>query len=122
MTRKEKLEQFDAVKAERDKLELAIYDLICASRFPFVNPVTVDCGKELDGDYADLKFVVSVSHRGMPIYMVQECGEKKRPVNVTFWTESEVSAHRENMGIYWRAVRHGVWKIGRNAAVRMEVA
>lgn len=46
MTQKAKLEQFDAIKAERDKLALAIYDLTCNTKFPFGRRVTVNGAKE----------------------------------------------------------------------------
>jgi hypothetical protein len=121
MTKKEKLETFDAIKAERDKLQLAFYDLtVDSSRFKFAHPVTVDVKKEIDGTLDD-KYRVSLSDRAEPIYLIQ-CVDRLTPsgfcTSSEVLTESEIHANRENPSWYWRMVRHAVWKIGQQSVDR----
>lgn len=111
LTKKDKLESFDAIKSERDKLALAVHDLCGGSKFPFRGKVSIDCGKEIDSDYADHLYRVSVSERSMPYYMVEAIGQSGQVQSVSFWTENEIAAERENGGIFWRMLRHAAWKI-----------
>lgn len=111
MTKKDKLEQFDALKRECDKLQMAVFDLAGGSKFPFRGRVTVDAGKEIDGDYQDHVYRVSISERSMPVYMVECIGYDGKVASIQFWDETEVSDHRHDYSIYWRMVRHAAWKL-----------
>lgn len=112
LTKKAKLENFDAIKADRDKLQLAAADLAGATPFRFESEVTVDCGEEIDSAYSGEVFVVRVSRRAMPLYMIcSRDGEQLR--NASFEWEYDIEAKREDCGIYWRALRHAIWKQGR---------
>lgn len=112
LTKKDKIENYDAVAAELNKLRLAIFDMLPgASKFPFRGRVTVDAGKEVDGNYDEYVIRVSVSERAMPYYMVESINASGNVDGVNFWTESEVDAHRIDSNIYWRALRHGLWKL-----------
>lgn len=111
MTKKGKLEAFDAMQLELNKLRLAVFDLAGGSRFPFRGRVTVDCGKEIDSDYQGHMYRVSVSERAMPVYMVESIGCDGQVSNVEFWHETEISDHRNDSGIYWRMLRHACWKL-----------
>lgn len=106
MSKKDKLEQFDAIKSERDKLQLAVYDLRGPTKFPFGKPVTVDLS-EIDSTYkrGEQKIKVSVSPRTCPLYMVEhESG-------VEFWFDYEI----EQMGRrgYGAMLRHAAWMLTR---------
>lgn len=122
LTQKQKLEQFDSLMAEKQKLETALFDLRCGSKFPFGANVRIDAGKEIDGDYlADKGFYrISQSERANPVYMVECFNEQlaKDPSAVFFHTEAEIGEKRGDMGIYWRVLRHGVWKLGRTKEMR----
>lgn len=122
LTQKQKLETFDVVLAERDKLRLAVHDLIAGSKFPFRGRVTVNAGREIDGDYPDHVYRVSVSERSMPVYMVECLGHDGQVARVEFWTENEVDAHSCEYGIYWQVVRRGVWKLRLKLGTTAEVA
>lgn len=109
LTQQFKIEHFDAVATERDKLRLAVYDLTCSTKFPFVDRVNVK-GEDIDGNYKDCKFRVSVSRRpSMPIYMVEQFGHDGSVAGVDFWWESECADHADDSRIYWRMFRHAVW-------------
>jgi hypothetical protein len=104
-TKKQKLEMFDAVIQERDKLRLAVYDLTCKrSKFRFTDEVTVRAS-ELDARYTRdaYRMTIAVSRRAMPVYMV-----KWDDSNVDFFHEDEI---RHAEGIAGQMMRHGAWKI-----------
>lgn len=109
-TKKAKLEQFDALLAERDLLRLAVHDLVVPCKFTPKHAVKVDCGKEIDGQYT-IVYRVSMSDRAMPYYMIEEFGLDGKVFGVTFITESELDSERQNPYIFWRAIRHAAWKI-----------
>lgn len=109
MTKKDKLEQFDSIKAELDKLQLAVYDMTVQGRFSFTHHVGVDVHNEIDSDLEG-KYRVSISERAMPYYMV-ESRVAGKTISVSFWTESEVDDNRENANGFWRVMRHAQWKI-----------
>lgn len=102
ITNKEKLATFDAIKAERDKLQLVLHDLTNPqTKFPFFPIATIDVNRELDTRYAGI-YQVSVSMRGNPIYQVRLGGM------VEYWTDTEIFDHREDQGIIWRVLRLAV--------------
>lgn len=104
LTKKEKLETFDAVLAERDLLRLAIFDLTCkATKFPFGPSVSIDI-KEIDQNYAGT-YKISKSDRAMPYYMVLS------GAGAQFWTVRDIQDHAQDSDVYWRAVRYGAWKL-----------
>ena len=45
MTNKDKIENYDRVARELAKLELAVFDLTCNTKFPFTDRVTVNAAK-----------------------------------------------------------------------------
>lgn len=105
MTKKDKLDQFDAVLAERDKLRLAVYDLTCKrSKFRFTDDVTV-LASQLDARYTkdEFRMTIAISRRMNPVFMV-----KWDDSNVEFFTEEEL---RHVHGIAGDMIRHGAWKI-----------
>lgn len=117
MTNKGKIEHYDAVNAQLDKLELAVYDLTCATKFPFVDRVAVNGAEEIDETFRCI-VRVSVSRRAMPVYMVEFMdvdGGSRKVANVQFWTEGELDDNRENSDTFFRVMRHARWKIARLA-------
>lgn len=113
-TQKYKLGNFDRVQADLDKLRSAVYDLTCATKFPFVDRVTVNGAKEIDSD-ARCIMRVSVSRRAMPVYMIEFMdidGDARRVANVEFWTEGEIQDGRDSDNTFFRVVRHAIWKQG----------
>ena len=115
MTKKEKLETFDAVLAERDKLRLAVFDLAANSKFPFMYATKINVAKEIDSNYPDHLYWVSVSERAMPLYMVRPIGYDGKIANVYMHAESELESHRDDPAIYWRMLRHAAWQITRKS-------
>ena len=104
MTKKDKLDQFDALKDERDMLYLAMFDTVCkGSKFPFVDTVKVDAS-DIDSTYKKGEFVVSiaVSKRCIPVYRVLT------DTSVELYTESDLIGH----GIVRRMIKHGIWLMG----------
>lgn len=116
LTKKDKLEQFDHLQAEYQKLLLAVHDLKCSTKFPFHVSVRVDCAKEVDGDYP-AKYRVSISDRAMPVYMVEGFDEHGSVMSCMFTTEGELMDQRDNHDIYFRMLRHAAWKITRLRSV-----
>jgi hypothetical protein len=112
MTKAKKLEQFDSLMTQLHKLELAVFDLICNSKFPFTDCVTVKVGDEVDGDYPDHKYRVSISRRSLAVFMVECFGYDGKVERVEFYNEMEVADQSQNQSIFWRSVRHAIWKIG----------
>lgn len=109
MTKKDKLEQFDAIIAERDKLRLAVYDLACKrSKFRFADEVTV-LASQLDTRYSkdSYRMTIAISRRMMPVYMV-----KWDESNVEFFHDRDID---QMEGIAGQMMRHGRWKIQERA-------
>lgn len=113
-TQRYKLENFDRLQREHDKLHTAMFDLTCHTRFPFVDRVTVDGAKELDEMHRYI-MRVSVSRRAMPVYMVEFMdidGDARNVAKVEFWTEGEIQDNAGNGDTFFRVVRHAIWKQG----------
>jgi hypothetical protein len=90
-TKKEKIERFDAVEAERSNLSLAIYDLV---NDKFSKPVIVK-----EKNYGTPAYVAGgvlslrVSMRAMPIFLSEFRDLHNNPnsrVSPRVWTESEL--------------------------------
>lgn len=107
LTKKQCIEQYAATASERDKLRLAVADLSGVTRFTFGHLVTIKA-REVDPNYTD-SFSVSVSMRADPLYMIRTRYENGW-TGVEFYTESEIERYRDDHNIYWRAVRHALWK------------
>lgn len=122
MTNKGKLATWDKLKAEHDKLSLALYDLTCNTKFPFANRVTVSAAEELDEAYRCI-VRVSVSARAMPVYMVEFMdvdGDARTVANVQFWTEGQLDDNRGSGDTFFRVMQHARWKM--TLQTRREVA
>ena len=103
------------MKAERDTLRLALYDLTCSTRTPFGETVKVSLSEIEASCGDDTYLLVSVSRRAMPIFLIKAMdGEKVS--NVEVLTETQIMDNRENCGTFWRAVREAIWKQNRLAA------
>lgn len=111
MTKKDKVEQFDRLKREHDKLELALHNLT-VGKFPFGHLVSVKAN-EIDSQYAKdaFKLFLSLSDRSMPMYLVRWCDARGKVTNAEVIDELDVEANRDNQIISWRMIRHGIWKI-----------
>jgi hypothetical protein len=80
-----KVEHYDAVKQDRDKLSLAMFDLVNGK---FSKPVTVrekDYLKGLDG-----VMNMRLSWRGMPLFLIEWSVPGNQHISVSVYTESEL--------------------------------
>jgi hypothetical protein len=68
-TNKQRIAEYDAVKAERDKLELALYDLLNGR---FTAPVRKYYRHYGEGETGHIS--VRLSWRAMPLYLVETSG------------------------------------------------
>ena len=123
MTKKAKLEAFDALYAERDKLALALYDVRMGK---FGSKVRINPEDVMHGDYLKHEkavnghWTICVSQRAMPLYMV-EYWQGRNPINgPCILTEIEIDDARTSQADYWRVVRHGLWLL-RNAETTRNV-
>lgn len=115
MTNKGKIAGYDALKLAHDKLHTAVFDLTCATRFPFIDRVSVNGPKEID-ECCRAIIRVSVSRRAMPVYMVEFMdidGDARKVASVEFWTEGEIQDNQGNSDTFFRIVRHAIWKQSR---------
>ena len=116
MTKAGKLAHYDQLKRDHDKLHTALYDLTCATKFPFQHKVTVNGAREIDETFRCI-FRVSRSDRAMPVYMV-ECmdidSDARKVSHVEFWTEGELDDNQGNNDTFFRMMRHARWKIERS--------
>ena len=85
MTKKEKLETFDAVKAQADKNSLAVYDLVNDA---FSGQVRIN-ERDYDATGGNGHYTMRVSMRSMPLFLVCWCvpGQAK---HTDVWTDSEI--------------------------------
>jgi hypothetical protein len=87
-TKKEKVERFDAVSAERDKFMLALYDL---ANDKFSKPVYRDENDYVSGQKRnECKLRVRMSWRAMPLFLIEWLnGGVQTSMNVLTETEME---------------------------------
>lgn len=98
ITKKEKLEQFDGVKSERDKLQLALFDVLNNGFLP--GNVRLDLS-EYGG--SDDKFTMRMSPRGNPLFLVRFVGGH----NFEVWTETEIEEMYRRESPYHRMLQSG---------------
>lgn len=104
ITNKYRVENFDRVQSEAEKLRLALHDLNAkSSKFRFAERVTVDAS-DFDSTYQprDQRFTLAVSRRAMDLYLI----ESESGVEVLSW--AEIQAERQNQTTFWRMVRYGI--------------
>ncbi len=103
-TNKERIANHDAIKAERDTLSLALYDLVNGR---FSAPVKV---KEHDYDtFGYGVYSVRVSMRGMPLFLVHTSDGN----SVSVFTENQIDDMRDNYTTYWKCVKAAVSELKR---------
>lgn len=104
-TKKEKLETFDGVKAQRDRYMLTINDLI---KSKFSVPIAVDAA-EVDNSYreGDTVMYVRVSERrDVSLYLVTY----KDSPSWEVYTETMMIQNQASQSTFHRMLRHGLWK------------
>ena len=85
MTQKEKLASFDQVAAERDKLQLALHDVVNGKMSAAVRINLHDYDKDWAGGYYQMR----MSPRPMPLFVVRyvvSCQDDQ----VEVWTDAEI--------------------------------
>lgn len=101
MTKREKLENFDAVAARASKNELALFDLV-NGKFDF--PVVIKPA-DLDPTFGPGRYRIQMSYRGMPLFLVrwqQGCQADQTEV----LTEDQImeGSRRAPESLYWRVM------------------
>lgn len=122
-TKKFKIENYDALAAQLEKVNLAVFDLHGKSRFPFRHACYVDCDNEIGEGCDGFKIRITVSMRAMPVYMVISMPSgldtpfrtlhRQAGSAIDFWTEQEIHDHFGSVSVYWSAVKIGFWKVSR---------
>lgn len=102
LSQKAKLEQFDGIKAERDSLMLALYDLVNKK---FSSPVRIAL-KNLD-QREEGHFTMRLSYRAMPLYLVEYRCKGAVVANTEVYTDNQIlDFHRENPHLFWNKALH----------------
>ncbi len=99
MTKKQKLESFDAVQAERDKLSLALWDL---ANDRFSSALRMRASNFMKGESG--YYIVRLSNRHMPLVLVHD-HTGGSPCTPSVWTEREIEdMYRTNPTSLWPRV------------------
>jgi hypothetical protein len=104
MTKKEKIEQFDAVKADRDTMLLVLYDVVNGK---FGTPAVLDCREYDKRLRVGTTLKMSASWRAMPLFLIfwHNPGEKNKTPFFMTETELEELCHRDDCTITQRMLR-----------------
>jgi hypothetical protein len=103
-TQKEKLEQFDALEADRDTMRLVLYDVLNGK---FSKPVRIDAREydslSVEGSYLEM----SRSERAMPLYLINwRSPESNQRHSAMFMTENEImDMGRDYMSAHQRMIQ-----------------
>lgn len=104
MSKKEQVEQFDAVLAERNSYSAAMHDMVNGK---FSSPIRLNTKNYGDQSKFGSRYTMRISFRAMPLFLVVfKCAGQ--PDQTTVLTEQQITDQRDSRVPYVRMLNAGV--------------
>lgn len=115
-TNKAKLEQFDALKEDRDTMQLAFFDYVNKR---FCPELSLDCQGYTKEAIKGSKLKIQASWRAMPIFLIHWFTPGEKTWTPYFMTETQLDElSRADCTDYQRMLRDAFWDLKQKRAAR----